>query len=85
MNKSDKFKSMPVDHYLRMFKADKTEKSINVSDHFQKPMQKHHQIYFQKIKLQQWTRVKNKFIDKLISVKQKINGQDEYINFNLHN
>ena len=60
MNKSDKFKSMPVDHYLRMFKADKIEKSINVSDHFQKPMQKHHQIYFQKIKLQQWTRVKNK-------------------------
>ena len=55
MNKSDKFKSMPVDHYLRMFKADKIEKSINVSDHFQKTYAKHHQIYFQKIKLQQWT------------------------------
>ena len=50
MNKSDKFKSMPVDQF-RMFKADKAEKSINVSDHFQKLMLKHHQIYFQKIKL----------------------------------
>ena len=42
-------------------------------------MQKLHLTYFQKIKLQQWIKEKQA-IDKLISVKQKIKGQDEYIN-----
>ena len=80
MNKSDKFKSMPVDHYLRMFKADKTEKSINVSDHFQKTYAKASSNLFSKNQITAMDKGKKQAVDKLISVKQKINGQDEYIN-----
>ena len=80
MNKSDKFKSMPVDHYLRMFKADKIEKSINVSDHFQKTYAKASSNLFSKIKLQQWTKGKKQAVDKLIVLNKKLIGQDEYIN-----
>ena len=80
MNKSDKFKSMPVDHYLRMFKADKAEKSINVSDHFQKTYAKASSNLFSKNQITAMDKGKKQAVDKLISVKQKIKGQDEYIN-----
>ena len=80
MNKSDKFKSMPVDHYLRLFKANKNEKSIKVSDHFQKTYAKASSNLFSKNQITAMDKGKKQAVDKLISVKQKIKGQDEYIN-----
>ena len=80
MNKSDKFKSMPVDHYLRLFKANKNEKSLKVSDHFQKTYAKASSNLFSKNQITAMDKGKKQAVDKLISVKQKIKGQDEYIN-----
>ncbi len=80
MNKSDKFKSMPVDHYLRLFKADKKEKPIKVSDHFQKTYAKASSNLFSKNQITAMDKGKKQAVDKLISIKKKIKGQDEYIN-----
>ena len=79
MNNSDKFKAMPVDHYLRLFKADKDEKSIKVSNHFQKTYAKASSNLFSKNQVTAMDKGKKQAIDKLLSTKKKVNGQDEYI------
>jgi hypothetical protein len=79
MNNSDKFKAMPVDHYLRLFKADQDEKSIKVSNHFQKTYAKASSNLFSKNQVTAMDKGKKQAIDKLLSTKKKVNGQDEYI------
>ena len=80
MNKSDKFKAMPVDHYLKLFKANKDEKSIKVSGHFQKTYAKASSNLFSKKQVTAMDKGKKQAIDKLLYTKEKVNGQDEYIN-----
>ena len=64
---------------LRLFKADQDEKSIKVSNHFQKTYAKASSNLFSKNQVTAMDKGKKQAIDKLLSTKKKVNGQDEYI------
>ena len=80
MNNTDKFKSMPVDHYLKLFKATLDEKPFDVSSNFRKTYAKASSNLFSKKQITAIDKGKKQALDKLLGIKEKIKGQEDYIN-----
>jgi hypothetical protein len=80
MDNSEKFKHMPVDHYLKYFEANVDEKSHPVSESFQKIYAKASSSLFAKNLVIALDRGKKESIDKLKAIKEINNKYADYIN-----